>query len=470
MLTMTGNQWKKLSGLVCVGIMLLSLPNTLGKAEESKKLIFFGWNSPSPSYLRENIETIRQQPFEGVAVQLSAGDRAFTLQAYPEADFAKDQADLTAIDYGTLTDNFITITVSVEAEWHWTNPDHWAAAESNIRNMAKTGAAAGFKGILFDSEPYLHSPWAYNAEAFGGADFEAAKAIVREKGARFIEIVREEMPNARILSIWLMSYIRFLDPATLSEDTYALFPAFVEGMFIAAGDSIAMIDGNESAYYYLQTSEFDQTRQALLEGLPLLGTEYQPLVETALQVGQSVYVDGVMNLWNSPRFVGYYMPNKAGNLALLEHNVYHALRTADEYVWLYSENMNWWTGTIPEGLREAVESAKRKIAAGEPLGFDPTQTITQAREGYDSRVMLYGRITDQNKNIVEGAQVVSGVTDDAGEESACVVYFLNKFDCAFPRGWSGTIRVVLEGATFEPPQYEVDNLQEDADIPFVQVK
>ena len=45
-----------------------------------------------------------------------------------------------------------------------------------------------------------------------------------------------------------------------------------------------------------------------------------------------------------------------------EHNMYYALKTSDEYVWLYTERANWWTGeNIPEGFSDAMERAKEKI-------------------------------------------------------------------------------------------------------------
>ena len=54
--------------------------------------------------------------------------------------------------------------------------------------------------------------------------------------------------------------------------------------------------------------------------------------------------------------------------------------SADEYVWCYSEKMNWWTGEgIPPGLPEAITSARQKIAEGRPLGFDITSAIQAAQ-------------------------------------------------------------------------------------------
>jgi hypothetical protein len=46
------------------------------------------------------------------------------------------------------------------------------------------------------------------------------------------------------------------------------------------------------------------------------------------------------------------------------------LTTSDEYVWCYSERMNWWQNKVPDGAEAASRSARKKIADGQPLGFD----------------------------------------------------------------------------------------------------
>jgi hypothetical protein len=63
-----------------------------------------------------------------------------------------------------------------------------------------------------------------------------------------------------------------------------------------------------------------------------------------------------------------------------EHNTYWALYTTDELVWCYSERMNWWKNQVPPGLEEAITSARRKIAEGEPLGFNIEPTIESAEK------------------------------------------------------------------------------------------
>ena len=64
-----------------------------------------------------------------------------------------------------------------------------------------------------------------------------------------------------------------------------------------------------------------------------------------------------------------------------EHNAYYALRTSDEYAWLYTEPTNFWTGAnIPAGFTEALLRAKKKVANNEPLGFKVEEMLKIARQ------------------------------------------------------------------------------------------
>jgi hypothetical protein len=60
----------------------------------------------------------------------------------------------------------------------------------------------------------------------------------------------------------------------------------------------------------------------------------------------------------------------------LEYNAYHAIRTSDEYAWVYSEGLDWW-GARPEALnpllqsiKDAIQSAKFKAVNNMSLGFE----------------------------------------------------------------------------------------------------
>jgi hypothetical protein len=100
-----------------------------------------------------------------------------------------------------------------------------------------------------------------------------------------------------------------------------------------------------------------------------------------------------------------------------EHNVYYALSSSDEFVWLYSEKMNWWKNVdLPPGMREAVESARKKLAERKPLGFEMAEMLKAAKEKQEAeiRAKLIKR-TGQIPRLPAGQQppVIDGRLDDA---------------------------------------------------------
>ena len=70
----------------------------------------------------------------------------------------------------------------------------------------------------------------------------------------------------------------------------------------------------------------------------------------------------------------------------LEQDIYHALASAQDYAWCYSEQMSWWTGEgVPATAADAIRSAQRKLAHGRPLGFDLSPTLIAAKRRYRAR-------------------------------------------------------------------------------------
>ena len=98
----------------------------------------------------------------------------------------------------------------------------------------------------------------------------------------------------------------------------------------------------------------------------------------------ALYIDQTLGRRTVPTTGHYLTPEQ--QLKFFEHNVYYALTTSDEYVWCYSERMNWWLppekagehGALPPGVEEALVSARQKYEAGKPLGYDIAEMIAAA--------------------------------------------------------------------------------------------
>jgi len=352
-----------------------------------KKLIEYGWDVPFPDYIRANIRAMEKRPFDGLIFKLRGGGKVLTPVAWDEAKFAKDYEDLKHIEWKSFTDNFVIMWAASDQDWF--NDKHWRAITHNVALVARAARIGRCVGVCFDQEPYGTNPWAYTRSVHRGTkSFAEYEAKTRQRGAEFLHAVESEFPGAAVLTLFQLSYFApLLVPmqpaqraARLSEMQYSLLPAFLNGMLEAASPSVKIIDGNEAAYYYTSRDQhlevyhrIKQRGQLLID--PPLWTRYSRQV----QAGQALYIDQYFGL-RTRQVLGHHMTADE-RPKWFEHNVYWSLNTTDEYVWCYSERMNWWKDTgVPPGCEPAIRSAREKLRTGGRLGFDLKPIVEAARK------------------------------------------------------------------------------------------
>jgi hypothetical protein len=351
------------------------------------KVIEYGWDYPAADYIRQNIAEMTKRPFDGVIFRMNGGTTVLQPTAWTEANFAGDYENLAAIEWGSFTDNFVVMHAASDQDWF--NDEHWSAIEANVRLVARGGKVARCVGVCFDPEPYGTNPWCYRTTAHKAErSFAEYESVVRKRGAQYIRAVETEMPHPKVLSFYLFAlFAEFCKPMPseeraqkLAEHDYALYPAFLNGMLEAASEGTQMIDGNESAYYYESSAPyFESCRVMTKDARLLVDPALQGKFADVIRSGQALYVDQYFGLRTAP-VTGHFMSPEDRPL-WFEHNTYWALRTSDEYVWCYSERMNWWTNEgVPAGAEDALRRARQKIGKGEPLGFDIAPLIAAAHE------------------------------------------------------------------------------------------
>lgn len=354
----------------------------------NKKLIEYGWDVPTPDFIRANIGDMEKLPFDGLIFRLKAGDNVLDPAPYDEAKYAEDFDNAANIAWQKFTDNFVRMLAASDQDWF--DDSQWQAIDHNIRIVAKAARLAKCAGICFDPEPYGTNPWEYKKLIHkDDKSFAEYQAKVRERGNEFVRAILAELPNPKILTFYLIGMwkgSRLCGPLApeermkaLSEESYALYPAFVNGMLDAAGANTIIIDGNEHSYYYTDVCEYlaayhfvCQEASYLID--PSLWSKYR----TNVQSGQALYLDYYFNLRDMKDPSAFLTPEERPKW--FEHNVYNALNTADEYVWCYSEHMDWWKGNVPPGAIEAIQSARQKLQNRQPLGFDLKPIIQPALE------------------------------------------------------------------------------------------
>ncbi|NLN92954.1 MAG: hypothetical protein GX130_06585 [Candidatus Hydrogenedens sp.] len=352
-----------------------------------KKLIEYGWDVPTPEYIRDNIRAMEEKPFDGVVFRLKGGGKVMDITPLTEEHYADDYDAAAAISWEKFTDNFVIAWAATEQDWF--NDEHWEIIENNTALLARAAKLARCKGICFDPEPYGKNPWNYGeTEHRDSRSYLEYAAQARKRGAQFMNAIQREFPSPQILSLYQFAlfgeYCKPMSHETLverlSKHSYALYPPFLNGMIDAAQEGSSLTDGDENAYYYTRSEKY-------YDAYHLMKQRARYLVDPALwkkfdsQVfaGSSLYVDQYFGMRADP-VLGHKMTAEEQQ-KWFEHNVYHALRSTDRYVWCYSERMNWWTDeTVPAGAEEAIRSARAKLEKGEALGFDLAPIVAAAEK------------------------------------------------------------------------------------------
>jgi hypothetical protein len=433
-------------------------------ATVTKKLIEFGWDKPLPAQL--STAQLEQSTFDGVMFRSSAGDRVIIPEVLPKQDFDDDIAALKKITSSKLKNSLYIINVNAD-RWDWFDDTTWASAEQNLAQMARVAKEGGLRGLMFDPEVYDFDLWAYASQPQKGKySFAQFETQMRKRGAQTMRAWEGVYPGITVLSLFLFSAFE-AEPGATYEQAHAgleqdgslgLYAAFLEGMLEAMTDKAVLIDGYEYAYYHLKPEDFDRGRKTALEDAQVfVRPDLRQKFTAQVKFANAVYVDGVMNLHDSARFFGYYLQSDDERRGLLAHNVYHSLRTADEFVWVYSEKVDWWKRTVGtttsfDALEATVKRAQLEANDGKPLSDDPATAVTRAKTAFDARVSVGGDILGR-----------SGLNVQFGDlQNHCATWNnAQRWSCTRPNGSSFTITPTTEGASFEPVSRSFQNVTKD---------
>ncbi len=353
-----------------------------------KKLIEYGWDVPTPAQMRDELAAMEKRPFDGLIFRLAAGHNAFVTNALEAAKFAEDERILAALPFARFHDNFVLVWGSPPAGFDWFDDTQWSIIEANAKLLVGAAQAGHVRGICFDPEPYDFSLWHYAKQPQAKIHtFAEYQAKVRQRGEQLMRAFEQRMPGATILSFFHVSlFDRLADlPEAdqvkhLSQEHWGLMPDFFIGMLAAASPRARFIDGNENAYYYTSREQYFRAYHAIRQhALGLVPRDLREKYQRQVQAGQALYVDQNFALRqpNTEKYLSYRMTPEE-RAKWFEHNTYWALYTTDEFVWCYSERMNWWKDQTPPGLETAIVNARQKLAAGKPLRFDIDPLITEA--------------------------------------------------------------------------------------------
>ncbi len=331
---------------------------------------------------------MEKRPFDGLIFRLDGGHNAFLTRPLDPAKFADDERILRDLTFTRFHHNFVLIWGSPSPGFNWFDNTQWETIEANAKLLAGIARSGHPRGICFDPEPYDFSLWDYAKQPKAkDHTFAEYRDKVRQRGSQLMRAFEEPMPGVAILTFFHVSL--FDRSATLPEterarrlerESWGLMPDFFVGMLESSTAQARFIDGNEMAYYYTSRDQYFRAYHAIRQrALGLIPPALREKYARQVQAGQALYVDHNFALRqpNTDKYLSYRMTS-AERAQWFEHNAYWALYTADEFVWCYSERMNWWKNETPPGLETAIVNARRKIAEAKPLGFDIEPIIDAA--------------------------------------------------------------------------------------------
>jgi len=420
-----------------------------------KKLIEYGWDVPNPAFVREHIRDMEKLPFDGLILRMECGGGVFAKAPWAEDTVQRDYANLEQIEWRAFTDSFLIVYAACDVDWYsdadWAEVCHKASITAHAAKLGRC------KGVCFDFEPYGTNPWEYAKQPHAGErPFAEYQAQVRKRGAQFMDALQKEMPEMVFHTFFLLSYfgdLAVMDDlaardARLAQQGYALLPAFVNGLLDAAGPGVTITDGNEGSYYYTDPASFFRAYHAMRQtALGMVAPENTRKYQTQAQAANALYVDYLFRLWPNPTPADFLSPEERAKW--FEHNVYYALTASDQYVWLYSEKMSWWTNTdLPPGLEPATRSGREKAQQHKPLGFD-IRTMMESgakRQAEAIREKLIRRTAEIPGLPAGVAPAIDGdLSDPAWEKAAQLETFVRYFGKEEKPEAGTSVRVAYDG-------------------------
>jgi len=351
-------------------------------ARRVKKLIATGWDKVDNTRVAENLAAMEGRAFDGVVLDVVGRDDegkpvrlgwAFLDRKWKREWFDEAVGQLKAARFKRLTDNFITFHAN-PGDVDWFDDAGWANIVEHWRIAAGAARQSGFKGILFDPEPYAppHAQFSFAAQPqHDEHTFAEYCKKARQRGREVMGAIADEYPDITLFCYFMNSVCAtatgHADPrSVLQSHGYGLLPAFIDGWLDAAPPTVTMVDGCESAYRYNSTTQYLEAA-VLIKGAcqELVSPENRAKYRAQVQVSFGVYLDAYWNPKDS-QWGAWYVDGLGGpRVERLRANVATALRVADQYVWIYGEKYRWWPtpnrGVRPETWPEALPGCEEVL-------------------------------------------------------------------------------------------------------------
>ena len=363
-------------------LMMMLVLNTLFIAKDSanntpelsaklqKKIVEFGWDEPNTEFMREHVSDMEKTPFDGTIFHVnykkqdgSVGN--FTWECWGKKTFAESELkpaidDLKNTKFTKLTHNFLRFNVSPgDVDWF----DDFSAILANAKLASKFAKKSKIKGILFDIEQYTAQLFNYLKQRDSATkSWDQYADHVRKRGREVMEAFQSEYPDVTIFLTfgYCLPWAEMGGKRNRSEVSYGLLAPLLDGMVDSALPMVKIVDGYELAYSYKDVSHFAPGYKMMSDDVLKIVNADHKKYRSIFSFGFGIWMDCSWREkgWNTEDFAkNFYTPDE------FEKTVNTAIKTADEYVWIYTETPKWWTNAdkpdkLPQQYADALKRAK----------------------------------------------------------------------------------------------------------------
>jgi hypothetical protein len=416
------------------------------------RLIHYGWDNPRIWSLAKVLPLLEASIFDGISASASQFSEIFRATAYPTTIVNDDKEYLDQLNLKLLQNSYLQVHSRTDDVFDWNNENHWSNTLTNMRLLVQLAKYGQFRGIVFDMEPYGKSPWDYSTQPAASApnlSFAQMSTLVRKRGQSMMDMMQSEFPG---IEIWCLYGLSALDydyspngnlQAALAESGYGLWAPFFNGWVDNMDTaSTTIVEGNEPSYYYTRTSQFAEQKRHVRNDLAafLSGDNAQSKYKASVKMGHAVYVDGVMNMHQSPRFIGYYFRNNWNRTRLLRSNTLNALQSSESLVWIYSEINKWWSAPSRRDIDTAIRRAYSDYEAGKSPP-KPWWGLRTAETGLKNARSIGGTFTSADGTLAYQPSRWGTTLNN----NACATWGdKGQYSCTYPNGSTITITPTVD--------------------------
>ncbi|HEX8077480.1 MAG TPA: Ig-like domain-containing protein, partial [Chthoniobacterales bacterium] len=306
-----------------------------------------------PEYVRDHLAHIESLPFDGVVFTSTTTAVLMNGTARSYEEIAQEFAPLHGLSFTRIKHNLAWVNVDRPADFF----GDWTVTIENFRILARVLRENGIAGIFFDNEEYLRRLFNYPDNCDDATKSLAQyRAQARLRGREIGEALANEFPEI-VLMVLHGPYSSFagtpeeVHRGQTEWDTEELRGPFSIGLLEGLDSRAEFVDGG-AVYAYRAAADFQVSYDYRKFELASDGSDC-PFISPELR-----------HVW--PRKVGIafgvYNHSFAGvpmDATIMRTTLAAALQRCDEFVWLYSEGINWNApGEIAPEWVDAVLAAK----------------------------------------------------------------------------------------------------------------